>query len=128
MTIVATSIPVLRVFLKQAVTSVIESYNNSSGRSGKSRTNPENTVSTAADISKRRMSKRPTDTTLTGFTNISKESLVDTDRRLSKGYLELDDLAADECIRRVPTATPDSMNTTQHHVSQWPLGSETGAV
>lgn len=128
MTIVATSIPVLRVFLKQAVTSVIESYNNSSGRSGKSRINPQNTASTVADVSKRRMSKRPTDTNLTGFTNISKESLVDTDRSMSKGYLEMDDLAADEGMRRVPTATPDSMNSTQHHVSQWPLGHETGAV
>jgi hypothetical protein len=74
------------------------------------------------------MSKRPTDTTLSGFTNISNESLVDTDRSPSKGCLELDDLAADECINRVPTATPDSMNTAPHHVSRWPLGSETGEV
>ncbi|KAH5059800.1 hypothetical protein HBI73_208890 [Parastagonospora nodorum] len=128
MTIVATSIPVLRVFLKQAVTSVIESYNNSSGRSGNSRINPENTASTFADVSKRRMSKRRTDTNLTGFTNISKESLVETDRSTSKGYLELDDLTASESIRRVPTATPESMNPTEQHVSQWPLGRETGAV
>jgi hypothetical protein len=128
MTIVATSIPVLRVFLKQAVTSVIESYNNSSGRSGNSRINPDNTASTFADVSKRRMSKRRTDTNLTGFTNISKESLVETDRSTSKGYLELDDLTGSESIRRAPTATPESMNPTEHHVSQWPLGRETGAV
>jgi hypothetical protein len=38
MTIVATSIPVLRVFFKQAVNSAIETYHNSSSRS-KSRNN-----------------------------------------------------------------------------------------
>jgi hypothetical protein len=120
MTIVATSIPVLRVFFKQAVNSAIESYQNSSGVS-KARGNPANTASTAAQVSLRRLSKRTTNDTM--LENCSKESLVDgSGSGSSKGYPELEELVVDEHTGRVTVATPESIpDPSEQKVLQWPL-------
>jgi hypothetical protein len=117
MTIVATSIPVLRVFFKQAVNSAIENYHNSSDQS-KANTSPSNPVNTIGQVSLRRSSKRTTNTA----DSLSKESLVDVLGGRSKGYVELEDLVVDENTGRVTALTPESVpDSKEHKVSQWPL-------
>jgi cation transport regulator ChaB len=119
MTIVATSIPVLRVFFKHAVNSAIETYQNSSGRN-RTRNNTSNTASTVAQVSLRRSSKLSMETNSV-VEKGSKESIIDN-RRRSKGYLELDDVVIDERTGRVTVATPESVSDpTEQKVPQWPL-------
>jgi hypothetical protein len=119
MTIVATSIPVLRVFFKHAVNSVIETYQNSSGRN-RTRNNTSNTASTVAQVSLRSSSKLSMGTNSVAEKG-SKESIMDS-RRRSKGYLGLDDLVVDEHTGCVIVATPESVSDpTEQKVPQWPL-------
>jgi cation transport regulator ChaB len=97
MTIVATSIPVLRVFFKQAVNSAIETYQNSSSRS-KSRNHTTSAPSTA-NVSLQRSSKRRAD-------NYSAGSFSDVLGKGGKNYLELEDLVVDEETGRVTALSP----------------------
>jgi hypothetical protein len=116
-TIVATSMPVLRVFFQRAVNSAIETYQNSSGR-GKSRNDPTATASTRAEVSLCQSSKRETD----AIDVYSQESLEDHVGRDSKGYFGLEDLIVDEDTGRVSAATPEStMDAVEHRVPEWPL-------
>ncbi|KAF3043621.1 hypothetical protein E8E11_008898 [Didymella keratinophila] len=63
MTIVATSMPVLRVVVTKAVSSAIETYHNSSGRSrNQSRMEKSTAKSTGVNISLRQSNKKATDT------------------------------------------------------------------
>jgi hypothetical protein len=92
MTIVATSMPVLRVFFKQAVNTAISNYHNSSSRI-KSKSSASNPGS-------------------------STESLVED---LERGGCELEDLVVDEKTGRVTMKTPDSMPDGDKHHAHWPL-------
>ncbi|KAG9187520.1 hypothetical protein G6011_05391 [Alternaria panax] len=115
MTIVATSIPILRVFFKQAVNEAMSNYHNSSSRSktkstasGSTPSNPSNNASSLAHDNIRRLSKKTTQTT--GHT--STESLFKDDdvyQGRKDGYIELDDLVVDEKTGRVTALTPDSL-------------------
>jgi cation transport regulator ChaB len=116
MTIVATSIPVLRVFFKQAVNSAIETYHNSSSRS-KSRNNPSSAPSTA-NVSLQRSSKRRTGTA----NNYSGGSFSDVIGKGGKSYLELEDLVIDEETGRVTALTPEALpDGRECHTPHQPL-------
>ncbi|KAI4643034.1 hypothetical protein J4E93_007103 [Alternaria ventricosa] len=133
MTVVATSIPVLRVFFKQAVNTAISHYHNSTNRSGKSKStgtgstpsNPSNNASTLANHSARRLNKNTSRT----LGNTSTDSLFkdddDLERGPKEGYIELDDLIVDEKTGRVSAATPESlpesMSRAHLHGDNWPL-------
>ncbi|KAL5120372.1 hypothetical protein ACEQ8H_001662 [Pleosporales sp. CAS-2024a] len=120
MTIIATSIPVLRVVFKHAVHSAIDGYNRSTDGGTKSRTHPIDTESGAlAHIP--RMSKRPMGMIVK---DCSKESLVDGTRKFShlEDYLEMEDIVVDERTGRVTAVTPESIqDPTEQKASQWPL-------
>jgi hypothetical protein len=130
MTIVATSIPVLRVFFKQAVNTALSNYHNSTTQSkskstgtGSTPSNPSNNASTLANHSARRLNKNTSRT----MENTSTDSLVDDlERGPKEGYIELDDLIVDEKTGRVTAATPDSlpesMSRAHIHGNDWPLG------
>ncbi|KAI1522365.1 Peroxidase-2 domain containing protein, partial [Pyrenophora tritici-repentis] len=116
MTIVATSIPILRVFFKQRIREVITSYQNSSSRS-KSRTNasgsnpsqPSQNASAIARENKQR-SKRNTIHTME---HTSTDSLfVDLESGSKEGHIELDDLVVDEKTGRVTALTPETTDAT----------------
>ncbi|KAH6865728.1 hypothetical protein BKA58DRAFT_226345 [Alternaria rosae] len=130
MTVVATSIPVLRVFFKQAVNTAISHYHNSTSRSNKSKStgtgstpsNPSNNASTLANHSARRLNKNTSRT----LENTSTDSLVDDlERGPKEEYIELDDVIVDEKTGRVTAATPDSlpesMSRAPIHNDGWPL-------
>ncbi|KAI4622512.1 uncharacterized protein J4E87_006454 [Alternaria ethzedia] len=132
MTVVATSIPVLRVFFKQAVNTAISHYHNSTNRSNKSKStgtgstpsNPSNNASTLANQSARRLNKNTSRT----LENTSTDSLFkddDLERGPKEGYIELDDLIVDEKTGRVSAATPESlpesMSRAHLHGDDWPL-------
>jgi hypothetical protein len=130
MTIVATSIPVLRVFFKQAVNTAVSNYYNSSrqskSKSTTSRTTPShppnNAGSRAHDSSARRLNKNATST----LENTSTDSLVaDVESGTREGHFELDDLVVDEKTGRVTARTPDffpeSMSCAHRHEQDWPL-------
>jgi hypothetical protein len=115
MTIVATSIPVMRVFFKQAVNSAIESYHNSSSRS-RSNNNPSSHTSTLANGSLQRSTKRRKGRS----EEHSAGSLADVLGKGSKNYLELNDLMVDEKTGRV-TAIPESLpDDTDGEISHQP--------
>lgn len=109
MTIVATSMPVLRVVVTKAVNSAIFTYQNSSSRSrNQSRMEKSTAKSTGAEISLRPSSK-------------NLDNRVGQD---SKGYLELDemDLVVDERTGRITAATPDSVaDVVERKKADWPL-------
>jgi hypothetical protein len=116
MTIVATSIPVLRVFFKQAVSSAIETYHNSSSRS-KSRNNPSSALSTA-NVSLQRSSKRRTGTA----DNYSGGSFSDALGKGGKSYMELEDLVVDEETGHVTALTSEPLpNERECHTPNQPL-------
>ncbi|KAF3041283.1 hypothetical protein E8E12_002732 [Didymella heteroderae] len=121
MTIVATSMPVLRVFVTKAVNSAIETYQNSSSRSrNKSRMENSTAKSTGADISLRQSSKKTTDT----LQSKNQDFLEDRVGQDSKGYLELEevDLVVDERTGRITAVTPDlAPDTVEHRKAEWPL-------
>ena len=117
MTIVATSMPILRVFVTKAVNSAIETYHNSSSRS-KSRSEPSRATSKGADVSLRQSCKRVTDTVETRSRDLLENRLAPD----SKGYLELEDRVVDERTGRVTVATPESItDVTEHQVPEWLL-------
>lgn len=114
MTIVATSIPVLRVVLKKAVSSAITGYTNQS-KSSRSRTDPSNNASSHNRISTRQFSKRTLDVSVSGG------SAKEVFGRGSKHYVELDDLGVDDQGRLTsssPDARPDS---SERHVPTCPV-------
>ncbi|KAF2997634.1 hypothetical protein E8E13_004741 [Curvularia kusanoi] len=111
MTIVAVSMPVLRVFVQRAVTSAIDTYNNSSR--DKSRIENSRATATGADVTLRQSNKS------SNRTSNSVEMLS----RGSKGYLELEDLVVDETTGRVTVLTSEALpDTPEQKTSQWPLG------
>ncbi|KAE8836455.1 hypothetical protein HRS9139_04553 [Pyrenophora teres f. teres] len=136
MTIVATSIPILRVFFKQRIKEAITSYQNSSSRS-KSRTNasgsnPSQPSHNASAISRenKRRSKRNT-THMVEHT--STDSLfVDLESGSKEDHIELDDLVVDEKTGRVTALTPKSAESMPDSIlpvhirderdEHWPLG------
>ncbi|EFQ95833.1 hypothetical protein PTT_04703 [Pyrenophora teres f. teres 0-1] len=136
MTIVATSIPILRVFFKQRIKEAITSYQNSSSRS-KSRTNasgsnPSQPSHNASAISRenKRRSKRNT-TYMVEHT--STDSLfVDLESGSKEDHIELDDLVVDEKTGRVTALTPKSAESMPDSIlpvhirderdEHWPLG------
>ena len=94
MTIVATSIPVLRVFFKRAVNSA-RTYYGSSDRTKK--TNPANAASTLAHGSGLRTIKKTTHVDQRFSGNNSMADVL----RGTNNYVELDDLTVDEKSGRV---------------------------
>ncbi|KAJ4332399.1 hypothetical protein N0V87_008395 [Didymella glomerata] len=121
MTIVATSMPVLRVVVTKAVNSAIDTYQNSSSRS-RNRSRMDNSIakSTGVDISLRQSSKKTTDT----LQSSNQEFLDNRVGQNSKGYLELDeiDLVVDERTGRITVATADSVaDTVERKKADWPL-------
>ncbi|RYO65651.1 hypothetical protein AA0116_g2385 [Alternaria tenuissima] len=132
MTIVATSIPILRVFFKQAVSQAMSNYHNSTSRSkskstasGSNPSQPSNNASTLANDT-RRLSKKIT--RITGHTSTDSlfrdDDIENQDRK--EGYIELDDLVVDEKTGRVtaltPDSLPDSITRAPIHAEDWPLG------
>jgi hypothetical protein len=110
LTIVATSMPVLRVFVQRAVTSAIDTYSNSSRE--KSRFQLSKSATTGADISFQQPSNSNNKTT----------NSVEMLSRSSKGYLELEGLVVDEITGRVTAATPETITDhPEQKISQWPL-------
>jgi hypothetical protein len=111
MTIVATSMPVLRVFVLSIVTSVIDTYNNSNRE--KSRNGLSKAATTGADVSFRQSSN----------SNNRATKSIEMLNRGSERYLELEDLVVDERTGRVTAATPDTIiDHPEQTKSQWPLG------
>lgn len=121
MTIVATSMPVLRVFVTRAVDSALEGYQNSSSRSrNKSRMEGSTVKTTGVDISLRQSSKKTLDT----LQSSNRDFLDDRAGQYSKRYLELEemDLVVDERTGRITAVTPDSVaDTVEHKKADWPL-------
>jgi hypothetical protein len=128
MCVVATSIPVLRVFFKQAINSATDRY-NSSGRSKSRNTNPSKHVcsncgaggsaSTQKSANVRQSSKKTLDSNLTE--SFSGESMKSVIGKREKNYVELDDLLVDEETGRVTNATPESFPAVpeQRHEPNW---------
>jgi hypothetical protein len=114
MAIVATSIPVMRVFFKQAINSALSDY-NASNRS-KSQATPSNSAGTQNTISSGKPNKRTTEKS----DRFSRESMKEVFGRGSRNYVELDDLAVDEATGRVTVATPESLvRTPERHEPSW---------
>lgn len=103
MTIVATSIPVLRVFFKRAVNTARDYY-STSDRTKK--TNQGNAASMLAHGSGMRTIRK---TTHVDQSFSSNNSMADVLRRGSKTYVELDDLAVGEKTSRVTASIPESV-------------------
>jgi hypothetical protein len=117
MTIVAMSIPVLRVFFRQA----ISNYSTPSKRT-KSATNGSTPKGSAIGNltagSGRRSSKLPSSI----VDNFSSDSRADVFGRGANDYMELDDLVVDEKTGRVTCATPDSVpDGPVQRPQEWPM-------
>jgi hypothetical protein len=111
MTIVATSIPVLRVVFQQAFNTAIAGYTGQS-KASKSRTNPSNTASLQNRLSTRQFSKKTPDISISG------ESAKEFGSG-SQHYVELDDLAVDD-QGRVTSSSPDARpDSSERHVPNW---------
>jgi hypothetical protein len=109
MTIVATSIPVLRVLLKQALNSAITGYTGQS-KSSKSRTNPSAPATLQNRMSTLQFSKKTPDISVSG------ESTKDVFGGGSQHYVELDDLAVDD-QGRVTSSSPDARpDSSERHI------------
>ncbi|KAF3032715.1 hypothetical protein E8E12_002246 [Didymella heteroderae] len=114
MTIVATSIPVLRVVFKQAFNSAIAGYTGQS-KASKSRTNPSNAASLQNRMSTRQFSKKTPDISVSG------ESTKDVFGSGSQHYVELDDMVVDD-QGRVTSSSPDARpDSSERHVPNWPV-------
>lgn len=114
MTIVATSIPVLRVVFTQALSSAIAGYSDQ-GKTSKSRTNPSNAASIQNRMSTLQFSKKTPDISVSG------DSAKDAFGGGSQHYVELDDVVVDDqgrVISSSPDARPDS---SERHVPNWPV-------
>jgi hypothetical protein len=123
MTIVATSIPVLRVFFRQAVNSAISTYQNSS-REGRYRSNASTNQANASNSTTSKLghkknlksltndatlassSKRRSNAVITG--DASQESLVDPYDKAQEAY-NMDNLVVDEETGRVTMVIPDRL-------------------
>lgn len=117
MTVIATSMPVLRAFFQNAVNSAIEAYGNSSSRD-KSRSEPSRAASTNAGV----ILWQPGKNTADSVETCSREFLGDRVGRGSKGYLELEELVVDENTGRITVAAPELVsNATEHKAPKWPL-------
>jgi cation transport regulator ChaB len=104
MTIVATSIPVLRVVFKQAFNSAITGYTGQS----KSRSNPSNNTSLADRMGSRQISRK-TEMLVSG--EFSKDVFG------KQQYVEMDDLEVDE-HGRVTSSSPEAWpDSSEHHVT-----------
>ncbi|OAK93865.1 hypothetical protein IQ06DRAFT_287418 [Phaeosphaeriaceae sp. SRC1lsM3a] len=115
MTIVATSIPVLRVIVKQAFNTAIAGYTTGS-KSSKSRTNPSNAATLQNRKSTLQFSKKTPDVSVTG------DSAKDVFGSGSQHYVELDDLVVDEQTGRVTSGSPDARpDSSERHVPKSPL-------
>lgn len=109
MTIVAVSMPVLRVFVQRAVSSAVGTYLQSSR--DKSRNEKSKADKSGAEVSSHQ-SKRTTDS-------------VEIIGRTSKGYLELEELVVDETTGRVTVLSREQEpipDTPEQKESSWPLG------
>ena len=114
MTIVATSIPVLRVVLKQAFNSAIAGYTGQS-KPSKSRTNPSNTVSLQNPMSIRQFSKNTSGILASG------ESAKEVFGSGSQHYVELDDLVVDDKGRVTSSSRDARPDPSRHHAPNWPV-------
>lgn len=111
MTIVATSMPVLRAFVLRVVASAIDTYNNSSREQSRNRLSKAPT--TGADVSFRQSNDQ----------NKRTANSVEMLNRGPERYLELEDLVVDETTGRVTAALPDTITDhPEQSKSQWPLG------
>lgn len=107
------SIPILRVFFKQAIT-----HYQTNSRQTKSATASTPTSSALANLSLRRSIKMPTSIA----DNFSSDSRADVFGRHTSSYLELDDLAVDEKTGRVSCKTPESVpDGPEQQPQQWPM-------
>ncbi|USP80353.1 hypothetical protein yc1106_07627 [Curvularia clavata] len=133
MTIVATSIPVLRVFFKQAVNTAMASYQNSS-RERKTRTHGSNLSGMGESSNASRLGSKhlKTEGTLVSTNkrrstlgNVSQESLVDVSGKSQEAYLEMDNLIVDPVTGRVtlanPGSTSPSLDDSKHHRPHLPV-------
>jgi hypothetical protein len=110
MTIVAISIPVLRVVFQQAFNSAMTGYTGHS-KASKSRTNPSNTASLPNRLSTRQFSKKTPDISVSGGSG--KEVFGGG----SQHYVELDDLVVDEQTKRVTSSLSDTRpDSSERHV------------
>lgn len=120
MTIVATSIPVLRVLFKQALTTAIAGYTSQSkgSKGSKSRTIPSNVANSQNRKSGLQFSKKTPDISVSG------DSSKDAFGSGSQHYVELDDLVVDNEKNRKTSsslsadARPESV---ERHVPKSPL-------
>ena len=131
MTIVATSIPILRVFFKQRIQEVLTSYHNSSSRS-KSRTNasgsnPTNPSHNGSALTRESQRHSRRNTTYRLEHSSTDSLVVDLERGSKEGHIELDDLVVDEKTGRVATLNVDSPESIsgstlplKMHDEQWP--------
>lgn len=109
MTIVATSIPVLRVLLKEALNSAITGYTSQS-KSSKSRTTPSSAATLQNRMSTLQFGKKTPDI------SVGRESAKDVFGGGSQHYVELDDLVVDD-RGRVTSSSPDTRpDSSEHHV------------
>lgn len=112
MTIVATSIPVLRVVFTRALTSAVAGYTGHS-KGSKSRTNPSNSATLQNRKSTLQFSKKTPDISVSG------DSAKEVFGGGSQHYVELDDLAVDE-QGRVTSSSPDARpDSSEHHTPNW---------
>jgi hypothetical protein len=112
MTIVAISIPVLRVVFKQAFNTAMAGYTSGQSKGSKSRTNPSNVASLSNRMSTRQFSKKTPDISVSG------ESGKDVFGPGAQHYVELDDLVVDERTKRVTSSLSDDAHpdSSERHV------------
>lgn len=133
MAIVATSIPVLRVFFKHAVNTAMASYQNSS-RERKMRTNGSNPTGAGESLDASRLGSKhlkgdsmlvSTNKRRSTTENVSQESLVDVSGKSQEAYLEMDNLIVDPVTGRVtlvhPGSTSPSPDDSKHHRPHLPV-------
>jgi hypothetical protein len=118
MTIVATSMPVLRVFFKQAVNTAISNYHNSSSHR-KSKSTASNPGSTVPRDHARRASK--TGTHGEQQTSSTESLMEDLERGHKREEIELEELVVDEKTGRVTAKMPNSMPNVVKRDGAWPL-------
>lgn len=113
MTIVATSIPVLRVVFKQALNSAIAGYAGRS-KASRSRTTPSNTGTLQDRVSNLQFGKKTPEISTSG------DSVKDMLARGSQHDLEMDDMVVDKQTRRVTSPSPDGRpDSSEHQVPSW---------
>jgi hypothetical protein len=114
MTIVAISIPVLRVVFKQAFNSAIAGYTSQS-KASKSRTDPSNVASLQNRISTRQFNKKTSDMSVSG------ESANNVFGSESQHYVELEDLVVNDQGRAMSSYPDAQLDSYKRHVPNWPV-------